>query len=247
MHAFDLDAAGGRTARHPARARRARRMTHARRRRARRSIRDMLVIADAERATAVGGVMGGSDSEIGAGDDADRARERVLPARLGPADEQAARPEDRSLDPVRARRRHRRRRRAGIARAAALFAADRRRPRRSAPLIDRYPSPRPRVQRHAARRRASRGCSDRTCPPTTCRASSTPLGFGVARPTRASGWQVDGADASASTSRAKRTSSRKSAATTASIACRRASRALTAPQPAARPADRARPAHPAGR
>ena len=67
---------------------------------------DMLVIADARRATAVGGVMGGSTSEIHAGTTNDGPRERLLPARIRAADEQEARTEDRSLDPVRTRRRH---------------------------------------------------------------------------------------------------------------------------------------------
>ena len=52
---------------------------------------DMLVIADAVRAKAVGGVMGGARLGNRPGDDADGARERVLPAGVGAAHEQAAR------------------------------------------------------------------------------------------------------------------------------------------------------------
>ncbi len=55
---------------------------------------DMLVIADAERASAIGGVMGGADSEV-VGDDArDRARERLVQPAVGALDGQAARPAD---------------------------------------------------------------------------------------------------------------------------------------------------------
>ena len=52
--------------------------------------------------------MGGHDSEIGADDAAHRARERVLPSAVDPAHEQAAGPQDRGVDPLRARRRRRR-------------------------------------------------------------------------------------------------------------------------------------------
>ena len=136
----------------------------------------MLVIADAERAEAIGGVMGGHDSEIGVDDDADRARERVLPAAVGPAHEQAARPEDRSVDPLRARRRHR-------GAAARASRARRRCSRRSAParrsarLIDRYPCAAAAAWRSRCARRASRACSGRPCRPATCRAILEPLGL----------------------------------------------------------------------
>ena len=99
---------------------------------------DMLVIADAR--TRVGDRRRDGRRELGdlGGDHADRAGERVFPAGVGPPDEQAARPEDRSVDPVRARRATSNAPPAGIARAAALFerigaGAP------VAPLIDRYP------------------------------------------------------------------------------------------------------------
>ena len=82
---------------------------------------DMLVIADAERAQAIAGVMGGARLGDRRGDEADGARERVLPAGVGAAHEQAPGLEDRGVDPLRARRRRRRARRAAIARAAALL------------------------------------------------------------------------------------------------------------------------------
>ena len=69
---------------------------------------DMLVIADRDRAQAIGGVMGGADSEVSSATDDRGVRERVLQAGLGPAHEQAARPQDRSVVALRARRRHRR-------------------------------------------------------------------------------------------------------------------------------------------
>ena len=99
---------------------------------------DMLVIADAERATAVGGVMGGSDSEIHAGTTRMVLESAYFQPAVGAADEQAARTEDRSVDPVRARRR--RRGAAGGHRAGGgAVRADWRRPRRSGRSIDRYP------------------------------------------------------------------------------------------------------------
>ena len=80
----------------------------ARRRRRARSTPDMLVIADAARPQAVGGRDG--RRPVGGVGPArrDRARERLLPAGVGPPHQQAPGPEDRGLVPVRARRRHRR-------------------------------------------------------------------------------------------------------------------------------------------
>jgi phenylalanyl-tRNA synthetase beta chain len=112
---------------------------------------DMLVIADAERASAVGGVMGGRDSEIG-GTTKRIALEsayfqpasiRRTSKRLGLKTEASIRFErggDVGAPPM------------GIARAAALFqqlGAG----RPIGPLVDRYPSPRERVRIHL---RASR-------------------------------------------------------------------------------------------
>jgi phenylalanyl-tRNA synthetase beta chain len=104
---------------------------------------DMLVIADAERASAIGGVMGGADSEIGPGTTRmvlesacfQPASVRRTSKRLGLKTEASTRFErgaDVNAAPV------------GIARAAALFA------RIGAggaagPLVDRYVSPRPAI------------------------------------------------------------------------------------------------------
>ena len=113
---------------------------------------DMLVIADAERA--VGDRRRDGRRELGdrPGDDAhDRARERVFPAGVGAPHEQAAGPEDRGVDPVRARRRRRsaarrHRPRGGAVRSRSAPA------RRSARSIDRYPAPAAGRAVHAARR-----------------------------------------------------------------------------------------------
>ena len=69
---------------------------------------EMLVIADRDRAQGVAGVMGGAASEVSAGNDSDRVRERVLQAGVRPAHEQAARAEDGSVVALRARRGHQR-------------------------------------------------------------------------------------------------------------------------------------------
>ena len=69
------------------RARRSRRSTAS----SGRSIADMLVIADRDRAQAVAGVMGGAASEVSAPTKTVVVRERVLQAGVGAADEQAAR------------------------------------------------------------------------------------------------------------------------------------------------------------
>ena len=70
--------------------------------------RDMLVIADRDRAQAVAGVMGGAASEVSATTTDGRVRERVLQAGVGPAHQQAARPQDRGVVAIRTRRRHQR-------------------------------------------------------------------------------------------------------------------------------------------
>ncbi len=82
--------------------------------------------------SAIGGVMGGRDSEIGADDDGDRARERVLRADVGSAHEQAAGAEDRSVDRVSSAAATSRRRRWASPARPRCFAADRRRRSRSA-------------------------------------------------------------------------------------------------------------------
>jgi phenylalanyl-tRNA synthetase beta chain len=65
---------------------------------------DMLVIADAQRAVAVAGVMGGAETEV-TEHKGHRARERVFQSDLGAAHQQGARAEDGSQHAVRARRR----------------------------------------------------------------------------------------------------------------------------------------------
>ena len=101
---------------------------------------DMLVIADAERAQAIGGVMGGADSEVSRRPRSDRVRERVVQAAVGARDEQAAGPAHRGVVPLRARRRPDRARRGDGARARAAR-SDRRRPPRAAPSSTVYPAP----------------------------------------------------------------------------------------------------------
>ena len=180
---------------------------------------DMLVIADRDRAQAVAGVMGGAASEVSASTTSDRLRERVLQAGLRPAHEQAARPEDRSLGALRARRRRQRRGRGHAARDRADGAIGA--GKVSGPIVDRYPRPRPATQLHlrrerlalAARRRGAR--RRRRADPARARprrhAGRRRLGRASRRP-------------SASICCAKSTSSKKSAATTDSTSSTRRSR-----------------------
>ena len=184
MHAFDLRAARRRQARDPARGRRRdaadarRRRAHARPGHARHR----------RRRTCRGGRRrdGRRDSEIHDGHHADGPRERVLPSAVGAPDEQAARTEDRSVDPLRARRR--RQRSAGRHRpgGGAVRADWRRQGRRAG---DRPLSRSPRAgQDCAARRRASPASSARRCPPASVPGLLQPLGF-VLEPT-SGGWTV---------------------------------------------------------
>jgi phenylalanyl-tRNA synthetase beta chain len=138
---------------------------------------DMLVIADAARASAIGGVMGGRDSEIG---DATRliALEsayfhppsiRRTSKRLGLKTEAAIRFErggDIAAPPL------------GLARAAALFQAIGA-GHAAGPLIDRYPAPRApgRVRLRASRITRLLG---QAVPPADVARILTALGFGVA-------------------------------------------------------------------
>ena len=182
MHAFDLE----RLAAAP--------HHRAARRRAKRTMRtldgidrtldpDMLVIADAERAVAIGGVMGGANSEISASDDDDRARERVLRADVCPTNEQAAGPEDGSVRAVRARQR-RRPAAEGIARAAELFrAASARAP--PSPAHRSISRPHAAAPRFNCDRRASRVSLASRFPPTTCHGSRATR----VRVVVATGWQ----------------------------------------------------------
>ena len=123
---------------------------------------EMLVIADRDRSQGIAGVMGGAASEVSAATTHDRVRGGVLQAGLDPAHQQAARPQDRGLVALRARRRHQRAGRRHPARGGA-DAADRRRPSRS----DRSST--------STRSRASRG----GC---TCAASGSPALLGASVP-----------------------------------------------------------------
>ncbi len=115
---------------------------------------DMLVIADSDRASAIGGVMGGHDSEIGSSTRLIALESAYFHApsirrtskRLGLKTEAAIRFErggDVGAPPQ------------GIARAAALFARIGAGAPRGA-LIDRYPTPRPLLQVHLRAARISR-------------------------------------------------------------------------------------------
>ena len=182
MHAFDLattrrradpraDGAAGRNAQ------------DARRPDARRSSPDMLVIADAERAVAVAGVMGGAESEVTATHDDDRARERVLQPALGAAHEQGARAEDGSEHAVRARRR-------SAACRPPRWSGRARCSRRSAPgsargtVVDRYPV---RVEPTLLRLRRERiaGLLGADVPDADVRRILESLGFALRRTSRA--------------------------------------------------------------
>ena len=112
---------------------------------------EMLVIADAERASAVAGVMGGRDSEIHGA----TTRMVLESAYFNPPSvrrtQQAPRTEDRSLDAVRARRRRQRAARRDRARGGAVrnrSAPD----ARVGPLVDRYPARPSRAATRAAHR-----------------------------------------------------------------------------------------------
>jgi phenylalanyl-tRNA synthetase beta chain len=138
---------------------------------------DMLVIADAARAAAIGGVMGGGDSEISettkliALESAyfQPASVRRTSKRLGLKTEASIRFE-RGADIEAAP--------AGIARAAALFQAiGAGRPK--GPLIDRYPSPRPRSELTLRSARLTRVLGQ-PIPPADVPKILEPLGFEVA-------------------------------------------------------------------
>ena len=183
MHAFDLDASTAADSWSAARGRR--NADDARRRRAR-ADPEMLVIADARRAVAIGGVMGGRDSEIGA------ARPRMVlesayfqPA-VGAAHQQAL-----GLKTEASTRFERggdiKRRRSGIARAAALLeqigaAAA------IGPIVDRYPSPRAAADRRRCARRGSSALLGTDVPAADVPRILTPLGF--ASSPRRDGWTV---------------------------------------------------------
>ena len=143
---------------------------------------EMLVIADAERATAVGGVMGGHDSEIGARTTTialesayfQPASVRRTSKRLGLKTEASIRFErggDIGAPPV------------GIARAAALF--ERMGGGRPVgPLIDRYASPRPAAALTLRTGRIAR-LLGQSVPPEEVPRILEPLGFRVSADTSA--------------------------------------------------------------
>jgi phenylalanyl-tRNA synthetase beta chain len=142
---------------------------------------DMLVIADAERPSAIGGVMGGKDSEIGPATRFIALESayffppsiRRTSKRLGLKTEAAIRFErggDVEVPPI------------GIARAAALFeklGAGRTR----GPIIDRYPAPRPPVQVELRASRISR-LLGQTVPAADVARILQPLGFILSESTR---------------------------------------------------------------
>ncbi len=188
---------------------------------------DMLVIADRDRAQAVAGVMGGAASEVSAATTTRRVRERVLQAGVGPAHEQAARPEDRGLVALRARRRHRRPGRGAAARVALMeqIGAGRAGRRRSSTAIR---APRGPAALHLRRERlalAARRDGART--PTSCGSCAASASTSRLPPTAGTSSRRP----SASTCCARSISSRKSAATTASTSSSRRSPPMTRPAP----------------
>lgn len=148
---------------------------------------EMLVIADAERASAVGGVMGGHDSEIGPATTRIALESayfyppsiRRTSKRLGLKTEAAMRFErggDVAAAPL------------GIARAAALFKAiGAGRP--LGPMIDRYPSPKPQAVVGLRAARISRLLGQDVPAADVVRILEA-LGFGVAAGADANSWSV---------------------------------------------------------
>jgi phenylalanyl-tRNA synthetase beta chain len=145
----------------------------------------MLVIADAERAVAVGGVMGGATRKSGR-DDAHRARERLLHARVGPAHEQAPGAQDRGVHALRARRRLQWGPGAASRRASALLQQIGAGTAEALIDVTRRQAP---LEIRAAGQRASRACSG-CVPRAESRGFSTPLGFVAEAMTAEPGWLV---------------------------------------------------------
>ena len=181
---------------------------------------DMLVIADGERRQRGRRRHGRPRLGNRRVDAAHRARERVLPPAVDPADEQAARAQDRGVDSLRTRRRHRR----GTARhrpRGGALSGDR---RRSTAGTTHRSSTRRRVRADASGsgRRGSLGCSARTCPPPTSSGSSARLASTIEREPDRRGARAGRSRSrrSASTSRARPISSKRSAAITGSTGCR---------------------------
>ncbi|HEX5474340.1 MAG TPA: phenylalanine--tRNA ligase subunit beta [Vicinamibacterales bacterium] len=186
MHAFDVSALAGRSLR-------IRRARPGERLRTldgvdRALSADMLVIADAARPQAIGGVMGGAASEVGPATTLialesayfKPASIRQTSKRLGLRTEASTRFErgaDIDAPP------------AGIARAAALL---RQLGAGTAvgPLVDRYPSPRPRVSLTLRGARLTRVLG-MDVPPADVPGLLEPLGFGVAAEDGAPAWRVE--------------------------------------------------------
>ena len=200
---------------------------------------DMLVIADRDRAAGRGRRHGRRRLRGVRVHPRDRLRERVFQAGLRPPHEQAARPEDRGVRPIRARRR---RQRAGHG-AAAGDRAD---------GADRRGNGRRGDRRSVSGGRRADAVAPSPRPPgVACSASASPTATSSAScAASVSTWPVpptagtSSRRPSASTCCARSISSKRSAATTASTARSGLSRHHPAGA-AARPAHRARPAGPA--
>ena len=152
---------------------------------------DMLVIADAERASADRRRDGRRRLGGSAATHAHRVRERVVQAAIGARDEQASGPAHRGVVPLRARRRSDGSRRGDGTRAGSAR-SDRRRPparRASSIAIRRRTTPRHADVDAQPASSAARAC---TCPTTTRSGYCASLGFGVRR---LGGWQAEAPDA----------------------------------------------------
>ena len=137
-----------------------------------------LVIRDGDRGIALAGVMGGARHRGHRRHDARAARERELPAALGPPHRAPARPALRGVASVRARRRSRARgARVGARGAAAVRSSAA--ARSLGELVDAYPGKRDgRADRGAAAARAD-AHRRRARPTPTCRDALERLGFTV--------------------------------------------------------------------
>ena len=179
----------------------------------------MLVIADATRAVAVAGVMGGANSEVRDSTRTVLPRERVLRARLDPPDREGARALHRGLLPLRARRGHR----GAPGRAGPGRAADRRAGRRAgSPQACSTPIPR-RAGRWPCRS-GSRASSRSWARARPARWSPTSCGVSGFRRRSATAASRSWCRPSGATSRSRTTSWRRSRASGATRRSRRRSR-----------------------
>ena len=198
----------------------------------------MLVIADRDRAPGGRRRHGRRRVRSVVGDDDGRVRERVLQAGVGAADEQAARPEDRSLVALRARRRHQRTGRRARARDRA-DGADRRRPRRRRRSSTAIPRSARAARLHLRRDRLALLLGAAVADADVERILRGARPGGQPRPPTAG---TSSRRPSASICCAKSTSSRKSAVTTASTSSSRRFPCQTRAGAAARSAHSARSA-----